>query len=124
MRRNTSREEIEMIEPVKLADFFTVFFSAASVILFGASYALLFAWSRVRGRPRLMPLAYAAYAGLAVSVIVLALAANLFNNTFWTVIVLLMLVGYLVAPHAIWHLCVGTHVDEHEAAPVKISQQR
>jgi glucan phosphoethanolaminetransferase (alkaline phosphatase superfamily) len=71
-----------MIEPVKLADFFTVFFSAASVILFGASYALLFAWSRVRHRPRLMPLAYAAYAGLFVSVIVLAFAANLFNNTF------------------------------------------
>jgi hypothetical protein len=37
----------------------------------------------------------------------LALAANLFNNTFWTVIVVLMLVGYLLAPHAIWHLCVG-----------------
>ena len=119
-------EDNEMLEPVKLANFFTVFFSAASVILFGASYALIFAWSRVRQRPRLMPLAYAAYFGLFVSVIVLALAANLFHNTFWTVIVLLMLVGYLIAPHAIWHLCVGTHVDEPEGtvAPVKIYQQR
>jgi hypothetical protein len=130
MRRNTSCEEIEMLEPVKLADFFTVFFSAASVILFGASYALLFAWSRVRNRPRLMPLAYAAYVGLAVSVVVLALAANLFNNGFWTFIVLLMLIGYLIAPHAIWHLCVGTHLDEHadelndEVVPVKVYQQR
>ncbi len=100
-----------MLEPVKLANFFIVFFSAASVILFGASYALIFAWSRVRNRPRLMPLAYAAYAGLFVSVIVLALAANLFNNSFWTFIVMLMLAGYLAAPHAIWHLCVGTHMD-------------
>lgn len=134
MRRNLKAEDIDMLEPVKLADFFTVFFSAASVILFGASYALMFAWSRVRNRPRLMPLAYAAYVGLFISVIVLAFAANLFNNTFWTVIVMLMLVGYLVAPHAIWYLCVGTHADEHEdehanaseagAVPVKIFQQR
>ena len=103
-----------MIEPVKLADFFTVFFSAASVILFGASYALLFAWSRVRNKPRLMPLAYAAYGGLVVSV------------SFWTFIVLLMLVGYLVAPQAIWHLCVGTHAAEHEedGDPIKVYQQR
>ena len=115
-----------MLEPVKLANFFIVFFSAASVILFGATYALLFAWSRVKQRPRLMPLAYAGYLGLFVSVIVLAFAANLFNNTFWTVIVLLMLVGYLLAPHAIWHLCVGTHAEEHadEAAPIKVFQQR
>lgn len=125
-----------MIEPVKLADFFIVFFSAASVIMFGATYALLFAWARVKNQPRLMPLAYLGYVGLFVSVIVLAVHANLFNNTFWSVIVMLMLVGYLLAPHAIWHLCVGTHMDEHEhehadagkgepaAAPVKVFQQR
>ena len=110
-----------MLEPVKLANFFIVFFSAASVILFGASYALLFAWSRVKQRPQMLLVAYAAYAGLVFSVITLALAANLFNNTFWSVIVLLMLVGYLAAPHAIWHLCVGTHADE--AHPLKVSQQ-
>jgi glucan phosphoethanolaminetransferase (alkaline phosphatase superfamily) len=113
-----------MLEPVKLADFFIVFFSAASVILFGALYALLFAWSRIKQRPGLMPMAYIGYIGLFVSVIVLAVHANLFNNTFWSVIVGLMLVGYLVAPHAIWHLCVGTHADEHEAAPIKVFQQQ
>ncbi len=113
-----------MLEPVKLADFFIVFFSAASVILFGATYALIFAWSRIRDRPRLMPLAYLGYLGLFISVIVLAVHANLFNNTFWSAIVLLMLIGYLVAPHAIWHLCVGTHLDEDAAAPAKVFQQR
>ena len=115
-----------MLEPVKLANFFIVFFSAASVILFGASYALLFAWSRVKARPRVLLVAYAAYAGLFISVITLALAANLFHNAFWTSIVLLMLIGYLVAPHAIWHLCVGTHAEEHadEAVPIKVFQQR
>jgi hypothetical protein len=76
-----------------------------------------------------MPMAYLAYLGLFVSVMTLANAANLFNNIFWSVIVGLMLFGYLVAPHAIWHLCVGTHADEHDAhddesdAAVKIFQQ-
>lgn len=98
-----------MIEPVRMADFFVTFFSAAAVILFGALYALLFAYSRIRNIPRLMPLAYAAYAALFASVIVLASVANLFGSLFWTLVVMLMLAGYLVAPHAVWHLCVTTH---------------
>lgn len=115
-----------MIEPVALANFFTVFFSAAMVIMTGAAYALLFAFARLKQAPRLMPLAYLGYAGLAVSVLVLGDAANLFHSTFWTAIVGLMLIGYLVAPHAIWHLCVGTHAGEHAeeaASPTKVFQQ-
>jgi len=102
-----------MIEPVALQDFFLTFFSAAMVILTGALYALLFAYARVRQRPRLMPLAYLAYLGLVASVLVLAMVANLFATGFWTFIVVLMLIGYLLAPHAIWHLCVGTHAHDH-----------
>ena len=111
-----------MIEPVALKDFFLTFFSAAMVIMTGGLYALLFAYSRLKHRPGLMLLAYTAYLGLFVSVLTLAFAANLFNSSFWTVIVLLMLVGYLLAPHAIWHLCVGTHRDEaaDEAEPIKV----
>jgi len=69
-----------------------------------------------------MPLAYIAYLGLFISVLVLASVANLLNHGFWIVIVLLMLIGYLLAPHAIWHLCVGTHRDEaaDEAEPIKV----
>lgn len=103
-----------MIEPVHLADFFTVFFSAAMVILLGALYALLFAFSRIRQAPGLMPLAYLSYAGLALSVLVLAHTAHL-NSAFWHTVVALMLAGYLAAPHAIWHLCVGTHALEHDS---------
>ncbi len=98
-----------MIEPVELADFFITFFSAASVIIFGALYALLFAFSRMKNVPRLMPLAYAAYAALFVSVMVLANVANLFGSLFWQFIVFLMLVGYLLAPRFIFKLCVATH---------------
>ena len=100
-----------MIEPVKMADFFVAFFSAASVILFGALYALLFAYSRMKHVPRLMALAYAAYAVLFVSVITLATVANLFGSYFWVSVIMLMLIGYLVAPHAIWQLCVSTHAE-------------
>ena len=103
-----------IVEPVELANFFTVFFSAAMVIMTGALYALLFAYSRLRQRPRLMPLAYVAYLGLSVSVYTLAQAANLFNDTFWTFIVGLMLLGYFVAPHGVWHLCVATHDQGHD----------
>lgn len=105
-----------MIEPVALADFFTVFFTAALVILCGGLYALLFAYARVKRMPRLMPLAYLAYGGLVVSALLLARAAHLFDSAFWAMVVVLMLAGYLVAPHGIWHLCVGTHgEDDHEA---------
>ncbi len=104
-----------MIEPVELQNFFIAFFSAAMVIVTGALYALLFAWSRVHQRPWVMPLAYVAYALLVVSVLVLAQVMNL--NGFWWIVVLTMLVGYLLAPHGIWRLCVGTHGKEHGSAP-------
>jgi hypothetical protein len=111
-----------MIEPVALKDFFLTFFSAAMVIMTGGLYALLFAYARIKNRPGLMPMAYTSYVGLFISVMTLAYAANLFNSGFWTVIVLLMLIGYLLAPHAIWHLCVGTHRDEEadEAETIKV----
>lgn len=101
-----------MIEPANLANFFTIFFSSAMVILLGALYALLFAFSRIKGERRLMPLAYLSYVGLTVAVLTLAQAANLLKQPFWFSIVLLMLLGYLLAPHGIWHLCVSTHSDE------------
>lgn len=113
-----------MIEPVALENFFLTFFSAAMVIVTGALYALLFAYARVKQRPRLMPLAYAAYLGLVVSVLVLATVANLFASGFWALIVALMLVGYLLAPHAIWHLCVGTHAHESATEESKAAAQQ
>ncbi len=108
-----------MIQPVELGNFFTAFLSAAMVILMGALYALLFAFSRVKGLPRLMTLAYLAYAGLVVAALFLAHAANLLMSGFWTFVVGLMLLGYLFAPHAIWRLCVGTHAVEAEDEPLK-----
>ena len=97
-----------MIEPVAMADFFITFFTAAMVILTGGLYALLFAWSRVHGQPGLMPWAYASYAALFVSVLILIRVAHL-NGVLWTTVAVLMLIGYLGAPHFIYRLCVATH---------------
>jgi hypothetical protein len=99
------------VEPVALGNFFLLAVSAASVILLGAAYALLFALARLRHLPALMPLAYAAYAGLAVSVLALAYAANLHRGGIWLALVLAMLAGYLFAPHAVFRLCKATHAQ-------------
>jgi len=101
-----------MIEPVALQDFFITFFSAAMVILSGAGYAALYAWARLSRRRGVMVWAYGCYVLLAAAVVVLADAAHL--NGFWRIVVALMLVGYLLAPHGIWRLCADTHADEPE----------
>lgn len=105
-----------MVEPASLANFFTIFFASAMVIVLGALYALLFAYARIKAMPRLMPLAYLAYLGLFVATLVLARAVNLLAQPMWVLIVVLMLLGYLIAPHGIWHLCVATHAQGNERA--------
>jgi hypothetical protein len=113
-RESTRDHSPSMIEPVHLENFFIAFFAGAMVIVGGALYALLFALSRVHRYPQLMPFAYGAYGVLAASVLALAYALNL--NGLWQGLVYVMLIGYLLAPHGIWHLCVGTHSAEHREA--------
>ena len=100
-----------MIEPVAINDFFATFLSAALIIVFGAAYAGLYAWSKLRGKPWLMLWALACYAGLAGATFLLAQATHL--NGEWRILVGLMLVGYLLAPLGIWRLCVGSHEENH-----------
>lgn len=96
-----------MIQPVELQDFLLNFFAAAGIILSGACYALLYAWARLSERRRFLAFAYAAYAGLAVSVWVLAETAHL--EGYWRALAVAMLIGYFVAPRAIFRLCSATH---------------
>lgn len=84
------------------------------IIIAGALYAALFAWSRIYAKRWLMSLAYAAYAVLFASVMVLANTLHL--TGFWQIVVVAMLIGYLLAPHGIWHLCIGTHCEEEGEA--------
>ncbi|WP_133718344.1 hypothetical protein [Methylocaldum gracile] len=100
-----------MIEPVALDDFFVNVFSAATIILAGASYAALFAWGKLTRRPGFLILAYVSYGVLAVSVWLLAETSHF--EGFWRIIAGLMLIGYFAAPQAIWRLCTATHAGEH-----------
>lgn len=106
-----------MTEPVQAQQIMLASMAGAMVVMFGAIYAFLFTWSKMRQRGALMPLAYLAYLGLASSVAALAVALHL--TGFWSLIVVTMLIGYLLAPHAIWHLCVRTHQSsEHISEPI------
>jgi hypothetical protein len=100
-----------MVEPVEPGNFVLLFLSAACVILLGAVYAALFALARMRKLPGLMPLAYAAYGGLCVATLALAYAANLYSDGVWISLVAVMLLGYLLAPHAAFRLCKGMHAQ-------------
>ena len=98
-----------MIEPVALQDFFITFFSSALIILAGASYALLFAWSKVNPNFRIKFAAYVSYAVLILSVAELTRAAQF--QGYWLIISFVMVIGYFFAPIGIWHLCVKTHAE-------------
>ncbi len=98
-----------MIQPVAMQDFFITFFSSALIILAGASYALLFAWSKVNANFRIKIAAYVSYIVLIVAVVLLTRAANF--TGYWLSLSAVMVVGYFFAPIGIWHLCVKTHVE-------------
>lgn len=98
-----------MIEPVALKDFFITFFASALIILAGAAYALLFAWSKVTANSRIRLAAYGTYLILAASVAELTYTAHF--SSYWLIISAAMLIGYFFAPIGIWHLCVKTHTD-------------
>ncbi|MCL7420896.1 MAG: hypothetical protein M8364_08340 [Methylobacter sp.] len=96
-----------MIEPVALKDFFITFFSSALIILAGAAYALLFAWSKINSHTGIKIGALAAYVVLVASVLELTRAAQF--QGYWLIISVAMVIGYFFAPIGIWHLCVKTH---------------
>lgn len=108
-----------MIDPVDLDDFFIAFFSAAMIILLGAAYALFFTFAKLNKRKILAVSAYLSYGLLAVSVFFLSDALNL--NGYWQVLVWLMLAGYPLAPHGIWHLCRGTHENSDDLTEKKLA---
>ncbi len=96
-----------MIEPVEAQDIMIAAMAGAMVIMFGAGYAFAFAMAKLSKKRSLMGVAYGLYVGLTISVFVLAYALNL--NGGWWAVTITMLVGYLLAPQAIWKLSVGTH---------------
>ena len=108
---------MHMIDPVEMQNFFTAFFSGALVIVFGAVYALLLAWGRLKDSRGFIVAAYANYAMLAASVLVLSETMNF--SGLWNILTVLMLLGYLLAPHGIWLLSRDTHSHDEPASPIQ-----
>jgi len=96
-----------MTEAVQAQHIMLATMSGALVVLFGALYALMFAMGRLQERRPFMWGAYLSYGLLFAATLVLAETLNLSGG--WFTIVIAMLIGYLLAPHGIWLLCVGTH---------------
>ena len=103
-----------MTEPVLASNIMLATMAGAMMILFGAFYAFFFAWSRLKNNTSYATLAYLSYGIFAVFTVVLVQVLHL--SGYWRILVALILLGYLLAPHGIWHLCVGTHPHEEEMA--------
>ena len=87
--------------------------TGAMIVLAGALYAAVFAIGKLSNNVALIRLSFLFYGVLVVSVLVLARTLDF--SGFWNVVAVVMLVGYLLAPQGIWHLCVATHADEATA---------
>ena len=98
-----------MFEPVEVNDILISVIAGALVVLFGALYALALALGRLNGSKVLIGLAYGFFALLAVAALILADALRL--TGFWQMVTAVIVAGYLLAPHAIWKLCAGTHPE-------------
>jgi len=94
-------------------DLFLSAFAGAMIVVSGGLYALLLAFARLRNSKRLAYAAVSAYFALVVFVFLLADRLALARG--WNVVIVVMLAGYLTAPHAIWFLTHATHgesIDE------------
>lgn len=94
------------------ADLLLAVIAGALVVVSGGLYALFLAFARLHASKKLTRLSVAAY--LALVVCSFALAESLALSVAWYPVIAVMLVGYWLAPKAIWHLTVATHAPEAE----------
>jgi hypothetical protein len=84
--------------------------AASALILCAAAYAGFFSLGRMTGRALWRRLSYAAYALVILTTAIYARALRL-DGPWWALIAIL-LVGYAIAPRAIWQLCTATHAAD------------
>ncbi len=94
--------------------------AGALVVLAGALYAAVYAISKMASNRNLTRLSYLFYAVLVVGVLILARSLDF--SGVWNALAVLLLVGYYLAPQAIWRLCVGTHADEDHSSEHHLSE--
>ena len=99
-----------IVEPIGIQNLFLGTMSGALVVLMGAFYALFFALGRLHGSTALNWASLFSYVLLAGAVYVLVISLEF--SGIWIGVATVMLIGYFLAPRAIWHLCVGTHAGD------------
>jgi hypothetical protein len=97
---------------MELRDMFISTMAGAAVVLMGAFYALFYALGRLHNHRIALAASATSYLGLAVATFMLVDALAL--RGFWLFVAATMLIGYLLAPMAIWRLSVDIH-DDHDA---------
>ncbi len=93
--------------PVEAQQFLLASLSAAGIVVFGAGYAVLLALGRLSGLAVLRRVALYVYVGVVASCGALAWFLRL--EGAWLALIALLVVGYFIAPRAIWRLSVATH---------------
>ncbi len=105
---------MEAVQAAEAGSIMLATMAGAMIVLAGALYAGAFAISKLTGNSHIGTVSYLFYAILLVSVLVLARTLNF--SGFWNWVAGVMLLGYFLAPQAIWRLCVSTHADSHDEA--------
>jgi hypothetical protein len=104
--RPLATTEGSLIEPLETTGVLITSFSTALVIASGTLYILLFSLSHLRKKPGMLILAYACFAVLLANV--LALATLLYLDSYQLAQVLVVLLAYLLLPHAVRRLVART----------------
>jgi hypothetical protein len=94
---------------MELRDVFVGTMAGGAVVLMGAFYALFYALGKLNAHRLSLAASFFSYLGLVAATILLADALQL--KGFWLLVPAVMLIGYLVAPMAIWRLSVDIHND-------------
>jgi hypothetical protein len=104
--RPLATTEGSLIEPLETTGVLITSFSTALVIASGTLYILLFSLSHLRKKPGMLILAYACFAVLLANVLVLA--TLLYLDSYQLAQVLVVLLAYLLLPHAVRRLVART----------------
>jgi hypothetical protein len=94
---------------MELRDIFVSTMAGAAIVLLGAFYALFYALGKLNRHRLSLAASFSSYLGLAFATFMLIDALHL--RGFWLLVTTAMLIGYLLAPMAIWRLCVDIHDD-------------
>lgn len=94
---------------MELRDIFVSTMAGAAIVLMGAFYALFYALGKLNGHRLSLMVSFVSFLGLVAATFMLIDALQL--RGVWLLVTAAMLIGYLLAPMAIWRLSVDIHGD-------------